>query len=172
MVKKTTLTQADMHYIMAQIFLIDPISESPRLHPKRKAMKKAQVIKRLELLVENYKSIQCGINLSLYEATIKQLKKIKVDEYEVLINDLFISYERPRKQLPKQVENIKKEVRISKIAPRPKQNKAVDENDLPIQNISNQKKDLDKKAVLSAGWLDKVSQSIVRKMSPKQNQRS
>ncbi len=43
------------YYIaLSQILLVDPASETPRIHTKRKDISKRQMIRRLELMVKEF----------------------------------------------------------------------------------------------------------------------
>lgn len=83
------------YYIaLSQILLVDPASETPRIHTKRKDISKRQLIRRLELMVKEFEELEIEINLSPYEDTIAHLKKIKNDhEYNELIQEVVDSYD-------------------------------------------------------------------------------
>lgn len=83
------------YYIaLAQILLVDPASETPRIHTKRKDISKRQLIRRLELMVKDFGNLETDIDLSPYEDTIAHLKKIRNDhEYNELIQEVVDSYD-------------------------------------------------------------------------------
>ncbi len=83
-----------MNYVIAQILLINPSSEFPKIHPKRRTMKRGQLIKRLELLVHNYEEKGIELELDPYKKTIQQLRKMSdLKCYQQLIDEIVLSYE-------------------------------------------------------------------------------
>ncbi len=98
----------EMKWVIAQILLIDPISEHPRIHPKRTEMKKGQLIKRLELLVYAYEEKNVPIDLEPYKETIKALRKMRVqEEYQPLIEEIVLGISLAN-QKEKQVKEVRK----------------------------------------------------------------
>lgn len=83
------------YYIaLSQILLVDPASETPRIHTKRKDISKRQLIRRLEIMVKEFEELEIEIDRSPYEDTIAHLKKIKNDrEYNELIQEVVDSYD-------------------------------------------------------------------------------
>ncbi|MEQ7056598.1 hypothetical protein ABQE23_09515 [Enterococcus avium] len=83
------------YYIaLSQILLVDPASETPRIHTKRKDISKRQLIRRLELMVKEFEELEIEIDLSPYKDTINLLKKIRNDhEYNDLIQEVVDSYD-------------------------------------------------------------------------------
>lgn len=83
------------YYIaLSQILLVDPASETPRIHTKRKEISKRQMIRRLELMVKDFEELDIQIDLSPYQETIDYLKKIKNDhEYNELIQEVVDAYD-------------------------------------------------------------------------------
>lgn len=64
------------YYIaLSQILLVDPASETPRIHTKRKDISKRQMIRRLELMVKEFEELEIEIDVSPYQDTIDLLKK-------------------------------------------------------------------------------------------------
>lgn len=111
-----TLTNEDMKFVIAQILLIDPASERPRIHPKRTQIKRGQLTKRLDLLVQDYENSNAAIDLRLYKETLKALRRMRgQEEYQRLIEEIVLSYT-PSKSEIKNQENskIKKEKQIEK----------------------------------------------------------
>lgn len=109
-----TLTNEDMKFVIAQILLIDPASERPRIHPKRTQIKRGQLTKRLDLLVQDYENSNAAIDLSMYKETLKALRRMRgQEEYQRLIEEIVLSYT-PSKSEIKNQENskIKKEKQI------------------------------------------------------------
>lgn len=88
-------TKNENYYIaLSQILLVDPASETPRIHTKRKDISKRQLIRRLELMVKEFEELEIEIDCSPYEDTIAHLKKIKNDlEYNELIQEVVDSYD-------------------------------------------------------------------------------
>lgn len=81
-------------HTLSQILLVDPASETPRIHNKRKSISKRQLIRRLELLVQEMEELEIEIDLTEYKETIAHLKKIKVThEYNELIQEVVDSYD-------------------------------------------------------------------------------
>ena len=111
-----TLTNEDMKFVIAQILLIDPASERPRIHPKRTQIKIGQLTKRLDLLVQDYENSNAAIDLSMYKETLKALRRMRgQEEYQRLIEEIVLSYT-PSKNEIKNQENskIRKEKQIEK----------------------------------------------------------
>lgn len=111
-----TLTNEDMKFVIAQILLIDPASERPRIHPKRTQIKRGQLTKRLDLLVQDYENSNAAIDLSMYKETLKALRRMRgQEEYQRLIEEIVLSYT-PSKNEIKNQENskIRKEKQIEK----------------------------------------------------------
>ncbi|MDU4270226.1 MAG: hypothetical protein E7I44_05940 [Enterococcus hirae] len=111
-----TLTNEDMKFVIAQILLIDPASERPRIHPKRTQIKRGQLTKRLDLLVQDYENSNAAIDLSMYKETLKALRRMRgQEEYQRLIEEIILSYT-PSKNEIKNQENskIRKEKQIEK----------------------------------------------------------
>lgn len=109
-----TLTNEDMKFVIAQILLIDPASERPRIHPKRTQIKRGQLTKRLDLLVHDYENSNAAIDLSMYKETLKALRRMRgQEEYQRLIEEIVLSYT-PSKSEIKNQENskIKKEKQV------------------------------------------------------------
>ncbi|EPI2203909.1 MULTISPECIES: hypothetical protein [Enterococcus] len=89
-----TIKNKEMNYVIAQILLINPSSEFPKIHPKRRTMKRGQLIKRLELLVHNYEEKGIELELDPYKKTIQQLRKMSdLKCYQQLIDEIVLSYE-------------------------------------------------------------------------------
>lgn len=111
-----TLTNEDMKFVIAQILLIDPASERPRIHPKRTQIKRGQLTKRLDLLVQDYENSNAAIDLSMYKETLKALRRMRgQEEYQRLIEEVVLSYT-PSKSEIKNKENlkVKKEKQLEK----------------------------------------------------------
>lgn len=111
-----TLTTEDMKFVIAQILLIDPASERPRIHPKRTQIKRGQLTKRLDLLVQDYENSNAAIDLSMYKETLKALRRMRgQEEYQRLIEEIVLSYT-PSKSEIKNKENlkVKKEKQLEK----------------------------------------------------------
>lgn len=111
-----TLTNEDMKFVIAQILLIDPASERPRIHPKRTQIKRGQLTKRLDLLVQDYENSNAAIDLSMYKETLKALRRMRgQEEYQRLIEEIVLSYT-PSKSEIKNKENlkVKKEKQLEK----------------------------------------------------------
>ena len=109
-----TLTNEDMKFVIAQILLIDPASKRPRIHPKRTQIKRGQLTKRLDLLVQDYENSNAAIDLSMYKETLKALRRMRgQEEYQRLIEEIVLSYT-PSKSEIKNQENskIKKEKQV------------------------------------------------------------
>lgn len=81
-------------HTLSQILLVDPASETPRIHNKRKSISKRQLIRRLELLVQEMEELEIEIDLTEYKETIAHFKKIKAThEYNELIQEVVDSYD-------------------------------------------------------------------------------
>ncbi|HCD9886076.1 TPA: hypothetical protein NEK87_002255 [Enterococcus faecium] len=110
------MTTEDMKFVIAQILLIDPASERPRIHPKRTQIKRGQLTKRLDLLVQDYENSNAAIDLSMYKETLKALRRMRgQEEYQRLIEEIVLSYT-PSKSEIKNKENlkVKKEKQLEK----------------------------------------------------------
>lgn len=81
-------------HTLSQILLVDPASETPRINNKSKSISKRQLIRRLELLVQEMEELEIEIDLTEYKETIAHLKKIKAThEYNELIQEVVDSYD-------------------------------------------------------------------------------
>lgn len=81
-------------HTLSQILLVDSASETPRIHNKRKSISKRQLIRRLELMVQEMEELELEIDLTEYKETIAHLKKIKAaHEYNELIQEVVDSYD-------------------------------------------------------------------------------
>lgn len=110
-----TLATNEMKWVIAQILLIDPTSEHPKIHPKRTEMKKGQLTKRLELLVHAYEEKNVPIDLELYKETIKALRKMRVQgEYQTLIEEIVLGVS-VANQKEKQAKEVHKKMDQSSI---------------------------------------------------------
>ena len=147
-----TLTNEDMKFVIAQILLIDPASERPRIHPKRTQIKRGQLTKRLDLLVQDYENSNAAIDLSIYKETIKALRRMRgQEEYQRLIEEIVLSYT-PSKSEIKNQENskIKKEKQIEKHLII-KQDK---------QQISEKEKSTEEEIDRKKGWLANLKTKV------------
>lgn len=89
-----TTKNKEMEYVIAQILLVNPSSECPKIHPKRTTIKRGQLIKRLELLVQSYEEKGIELDLEPYKKTIQHLRKMSDKEnYQTLIDEIVLSYE-------------------------------------------------------------------------------
>ncbi|WP_107196867.1 hypothetical protein [Megasphaera stantonii] len=89
-----TIKNKEMKYVIAQILLVNPSSECPKIHPKRTTIKRGQLIKRLELLVQSYEEKGIELELDPYKKTIQQLRKMSdLKCYQQLIDEIVLSYE-------------------------------------------------------------------------------
>lgn len=79
---------------LAQVLLVDPASENPKIHSGRRSISKRQMIRRLELMVKDYQSLSINVDLEPYQETITYLKKLKSDrEYEEVIQEFSDAYD-------------------------------------------------------------------------------
>lgn len=126
-----------MKYVIAQILLINPSSESPKIHPKRRTMKRGQLIKRLELLVQGYEEKGIELELDSYKKTIQQLRKMSDPKsYQQLIDEIVLSYE----LLNKDQEAEKREEKNAAIFQKKnekKENKAPEKQEEIKENLSS-----------------------------------
>ncbi|KAJ85627.1 hypothetical protein [Enterococcus faecalis] len=94
-----TVTNEDMQFVIAQILLIDPSSERPKIHPKRIAIKKGQLTKRLDILVQDYENANVSFDLTPYKETIKALRRMRAKEqYQQLIDEIVLCYTPSKKE--------------------------------------------------------------------------
>lgn len=132
-----TIKNKEMKYVIAQILLINPSSESPKIHPKRRTMKRGQLIKRLELLVQGYEEKGIELELDSYKKTIQQLRKMSDPKsYQQLIDEIVLSYE----LLNKDQEAEKREEKNAAIFQKKnekKENKAPEKQEEIKENLSS-----------------------------------
>ncbi|HIF1023160.1 hypothetical protein ACVRHB_13295 [Enterococcus faecium] len=143
-----TLTNEDMKFVIAQILLIDPASERPRIHPKRTQIKRGQLTKRLDLLVQDYENSNAAIDLSMYKETLKALRRMRgQEEYQRLIEEIVLSYT-PSKSEIKNQENskVKKEKHLII-----KQDK---------QQVSEKEKSTEEEIDRKKGWLANLKTKV------------
>lgn len=147
-----TLTTEDMKFVIAQILLIDPASERPRIHPKRTQIKRGQLTKRLDLLVQDYENSNAAIDLSMYKETLKALRRMRgQEEYQRLIEEIVLSYT-PSKSEIKNKENlkVKKEKQLEKHLII-KQDK---------QQVSEKEKSTEEEIDTKKGWLANLKTKV------------
>ncbi|EOA3443782.1 hypothetical protein DW601_RS10565 [Enterococcus hirae] len=147
-----TLTNEDMKFVIAQILLIDPASERPRIHPKRTQIKRGQLTKRLDLLVQDYENSNAAIDLSMYKETLKALRRMRgQEEYQKLIEEIVLSYT-PSKSEIKNKENlkVKKEKQLEKHLII-KQDK---------QQVSEKEKSTEEEIDTKKGWLANLKTKV------------
>ena len=147
-----TLTNEDMKFVIAQILLIDPASERPRIHPKRTQIKRGQLTKRLDLLVQDYENSNAAIDLSMYKETLKALRRMRgQEEYQRLIEGIVLSYT-PSKSEIKNKENlkVKKEKQLEKHLII-KQDK---------QQVSEKEKSTEEEIDTKKGWLANLKTKV------------
>ncbi|HIB1912167.1 TPA: hypothetical protein ACWWCV_002659 [Enterococcus faecium] len=147
-----TLTNEDMKFVIAQILLIDPASERPRIHPKRTQIKRGQLTKRLDLLVQDYENSNAAIDLSVYKETLKALRRMRgQEEYQRLIEEIVLSYT-PSKSEIKNKENlkVKKEKQLEKHLII-KQDK---------QQVSEKEKSTEEEIDTKKGWLANLKTKV------------
>lgn len=74
---------------LSQLLLLDPAAEEPMFHSGKLKLPKRQMIRRLELLVEEYKEAEIDIDLSPFTETIDYLRSLKTaQEYERVIHEI------------------------------------------------------------------------------------
>ncbi|HAZ9506005.1 TPA: hypothetical protein J8R59_000849 [Enterococcus faecium] len=147
-----TLTNEDMKFVIAQILLIDPASERPRIHPKRTQIKRGQLTKRLDLLVQDYENSNAAIDLNMYKETLKALRRMRgQEEYQRLIEEIVLSYT-PSKSEIKNKENlkVKKEKQLEKHLII-KQDK---------QQVSEKEKSTEEEIDTKKGWLANLKTKV------------
>ena len=88
----TELKRENLQFIVAQVLLIDPTSEHPRVHSRRKNIKKIQHIKRLEKLIQGYEEAQIDVELKEYYLAIENIKDMKNKTYEELLEEIVLAY--------------------------------------------------------------------------------
>ena len=89
-----TEEQEYSRYLITQLFLVDAVSEPPKIHPKKREKKQGAVTKELEQMVQDYEALDSGIDVEPYKEAIKMLRQLKgKDAYEVFKEDLLKPYE-------------------------------------------------------------------------------
>ena len=147
-----------MKWVIGQILLIDPTSEHPKIHPKRTEMKKGQLTKRLELLVNVYEEKNVSIDLEPYKETIKALRKMRVQgEYQTLIEEIVLGIS-VANQKEKKAQKAREKKEIECIISSKRTEKK--EERFPILINETEKKEPPK------GWLSSLKSkiSILKKM--------
>lgn len=80
-------------FILVQFFLVDPISENPRIHPKKKEKRQGALLKELDFMIHEYEELNAGIDVLPYKEAAKALKKIKGREaYQEFVDELIRPY--------------------------------------------------------------------------------
>lgn len=88
------MTNEEYQHTLAQILLLDPINDNPKIHSKRKTMPKRQMIRRLEKVIQEYEEAEVIVDLSFFKESIERLKAIRSDrEYSELIQEIVDSYD-------------------------------------------------------------------------------
>lgn len=79
---------------ISQIILDDPESESPRIHNKRKKISKRQLIRRLELMIQELEELEVEVDLTPYKDSVDCLKKLKKEQdYNDLVQEVIDGYD-------------------------------------------------------------------------------
>lgn len=147
-----TTTTHEMKWAIAQILLIDPTSEHPKIHPKRTEMKKDQLTKRLELLVQAYEEKNVSIDLEPYKETIKALRKMRAQgDYQTLIDEIVLGVS-VANQKEKQAQEARKKIDQSTIPSSKKSEKK--EEHSPILTRETEK------AATPKGWLSSLKNKV------------
>lgn len=88
------MTNEEFEFILAQVLLIDPMSDKPKIHSKRKTMPKQQMLRRLEKMIQAYEEAEVDVDLSLYKKAVERIKSIRSDrEYRGLIQEIVNCYD-------------------------------------------------------------------------------
>ncbi|HGC5945076.1 TPA: hypothetical protein ACIZC1_002575 [Enterococcus faecalis] len=142
----------EMKWVIAQILLIDPTSEHPRIHPKRTEMKKGQLTKRLELLVQAYEEKNVPIDLEPYKETIKTLRKMRMQgEYQTLIDEIVLGVS-VANQKEKQAKEARKKMDQSTIPSSKKREKKEEQSPISINETE--------KTAPPKGWLTSLKSKV------------
>lgn len=107
----------NLQFIIAQVLLVDPTSETPRVHPRRKNIKKVQLVKRLEKLIQGYEECQIDIKLGDYYLAIENIKNMQNNDYEELLEEFVLSYTPHSKLKKRQLKNEVSRIPIDVIVP-------------------------------------------------------
>lgn len=92
--KVKKMTNEEFEFILAQVLLIDPMSDKPKIHSKRKTMPKQQMLRRLEKMIQSYEEAEVDVDLSLYKEAVERIKSIRSDrEYRGLIQEILNCYD-------------------------------------------------------------------------------
>ncbi|MCA5014567.1 MULTISPECIES: LtrD [unclassified Enterococcus] len=88
------VTNDEVNYILVQLFLDDPTSETPRIHVKKREKRQGALIKELDTLINDYEELETDIDISPYKEAVKILRKIKgKDAFNQFVDDLLRPYE-------------------------------------------------------------------------------
>lgn len=81
-------------FIIIQFFLIDPLSDNPKIDDNKREKNKRVLLKELETLTQEYDNLDTNIDLTDYKEGIHFLKNIKrPEDYQLFIDDLLQPYE-------------------------------------------------------------------------------
>ena len=81
-------------FIIAQLFMVNPVNEELVVHPKKRDRRRATLVKELEILVESYQEIDSDIDVTLYQEAQKVIKRLKnAEDYNAFIDSLLKPYE-------------------------------------------------------------------------------
>jgi hypothetical protein len=106
-----TMTQMneETQFIIAQFFMVNPASEAPRIHPRKKELPKGKLLKMIDQFILDIESYKLDINPTPYQVAASFLRKMKdKNEYEVLKSELFLAYASTREKRQNSVPNFKK----------------------------------------------------------------
>lgn len=88
-----SMNEADFKLILSQFLLRDETSENPKIHPQKIEKRKAPIQNNLENYITELINNEVEIDLSDYNAALKQLKKMKAAEYDELVMEIVEDYE-------------------------------------------------------------------------------
>lgn len=89
-----TQLSEESRFIIIQFFLMDPLSETPKIDDNKRNKNKRVLLKELETLTQEYENLDTNIDLTDYKEGIHFLKNIKQSEdYQLFIDELLQPYE-------------------------------------------------------------------------------
>lgn len=84
----------EANFILLEFFLVDPLSQTPMVHPKKKEKKQGALQKELKILIHDYEELETNIDLAPYKEALQFLRKVRGKElYRQFIDDLLRPYE-------------------------------------------------------------------------------
>lgn len=87
-------TDQEFKDIIAEILLIDPASDDPKIHPARIEMKKGALQKQLDDMILKIEEAELDVDIAPYKEAVNLLRKMRpaTGEYDALLKEIVMAY--------------------------------------------------------------------------------